>query len=212
MKCENCGEEINSSARFCPACGAKINNIVNALYSPACEVKSESDTVQSKSDTKAPPTSTKNAARMLSPQMGYYKFLIYFALFAGAVINILSAITLFTGSVYGDQDTIEMIYRYYPGMKGVDITSGLLLFCIAAYTFYTRYALANYLKHAPLCLYWLRIINLLYTLLYAAWASSVTGINLFDTKTVSSIGGFLVFLFIEISYFSKRKELFVNDL
>ena len=54
--------------------------------------------------------------------MGWYKFLIYFSLFASAALNIISGISSITGLHYGEFN--QLIYAYYGGLKTVDIIMG----------------------------------------------------------------------------------------
>ena len=51
-------------------------------------------------------------------KMGWFKFIIYFQLFASAVINAALGITAFTGSHYDGK--AELVYAFFPGMSAVD--------------------------------------------------------------------------------------------
>lgn len=78
MFCRNCGKEMTDGAAFCVSCGA-ANNPVN------CEANNP-----------------VNYAANQMP-MKWYNFLIYFALFAGAVLNVLTGIFMLTGAQYNMQ-------------------------------------------------------------------------------------------------------------
>ena len=47
--------------------------------------------------------------------MNYYKFLIYFALFVGAVINAFNGYQYLTGEIYDGRATL--LYAFYPEMS-----------------------------------------------------------------------------------------------
>ena len=55
-------------------------------------------------------------------QMGWYKFLIYFALFAGAFFNVCYAILYMTGSIYENEQIDSLtFYCLYSCVNEVDI-------------------------------------------------------------------------------------------
>ena len=66
--------------------------------------------------------------------MGWYKFLIYFALFAGAFLNVCYAVLYMTGSIYETEQIDPLtVYSLYPGVKAVDIVYGILLLVLAVF-------------------------------------------------------------------------------
>ncbi len=145
-----------------------------------------------------------------SYKLKWYKFLIYFALWASAVLNVVSAFAYFTGSIYGD--AANRVYSYYGGMKALDIIMGLILLGLAVFSIYVRFQLAGFKTGAPKKLEYLYIANALIPLLYLLAASSVTGISFTDLASGSwgSLAGSVAMVFINRNYFSKREALFVN--
>ena len=91
MLCPKCGNPVEEGDRFCLNCGA-----------PVAESAPEPQQV-------APATSLQP-----QPKMGWFKFLIYFSLFAAAVLNVVNAIQLLTGSHYGNT-IINLIYYFAAG-------------------------------------------------------------------------------------------------
>ena len=146
-----------------------------------------------------------------SDKLKWHKFLIYFALWAGAVLNVISGIRILTGSIYGVD--VDAVYRTYGGLKTIDVLYGLLLCALAVYQIYLRFQLAGFKKEAPGKLSMMYIITILLGLAYMLVVSAVTRISisaLLDSSTVGSYIGSIVFLFINKAYYGKRSHLFVN--
>ena len=145
-----------------------------------------------------------------SYELKWYKFLIYFALWASAVLNVFSAFAYFTGSMYGD--AANRVYSYYGGMKTLDVIMGLILLGLAVFSIYVRFQLAGFKTDAPKKLEYLYIANALVLLLYLLAASSVTGLSFTELASGSwgSLAGSVAMIFINRTYFSKRETLFVN--
>ena len=77
--------------------------------------------------------------------MKWHKFLIYFALWLGAVMNVISGFSLLTGSVYEAQGvSATQVYRAYEGLKGVDMLMGAATIALAVLLIVARFALAGY--------------------------------------------------------------------
>ena len=146
-----------------------------------------------------------------TPSMKWHKFLIYFSLWAGAVLNLLSAVQYFTGSIYGTGNEANMIYAYYDGIKAIDMLMAVLLIVIAVFSVVTRFALAGYKARGPQMLMGLYLINMIAAVFYLVIASVVTGISLgdlVDSSTLSSLISSIAMVFINKSYYGKRAHLF----
>ncbi len=146
--------------------------------------------------------------------MGWYKFLIYFSLFAGAVINIINGISTISGSQYGGQ--ADRVYTVLNGMKIVDVTYGILLIGIAALAIVARFQLAGLKRKGPALLYAYSISGMVATVVYLVLVGVIIsryGVNfgsIFDARIIGSILGSIIFLVINIIYFNKRRDIFVN--
>lgn len=146
-----------------------------------------------------------------TPSMKWHKFLIYFSLWAGAVLNLLNAVQYLTGSIYGSGSEANLVYAYYDGLKAVDMLMAMLLIVISVFSIVTRFALAGYKARGPQMLMGLYLINMIAAVFYLVIASVVTGISLgdlVDSSTISSLISSIAMVFINKSYYGKRAHLF----
>lgn len=142
--------------------------------------------------------------------MKWFKFLIYFGLWAGAILNFVNGIRQITGSIYLSEGIKpDLVYKTFPSLKGVDIFFGLIFCAFAVFQIVTRFYLAGFKKSAPVLLHVVYvsvgIISLMYGIIVASIIeSSIAG------EMIGSLAGSVVILFINIKYFGNRKHLFVN--
>ena len=140
--------------------------------------------------------------------MGWFKFIIYFQLFANAFINIINGISYLNGWVYLGKS--ELVYTFYPTLKIFDVCFGIIYLLIAGYAIFTRMMLAKYKKAGPLNLYICMGVNILMIIICYAVASSYMGTeNMANTATSSMIPSIALLIW-DVTYFNKRKHLFVN--
>lgn len=146
--------------------------------------------------------------------MGWYKFLIYFGLFAGAVWNFIYGIFYLTGYVYELADgSAELVYLVFPTLKTVDILFGIACFAMAAYAIVVRFMLAKLKKYSLVCLYLLYALVIIIEVIYLVVAANVINASIADVMDAQSIASLIwqfAFLIISIVYFSKRKDMFVH--
>ncbi len=154
------------------------------------------------------PLEQKSRERNRTVRMGWYKFLIYFALWLGSVLNLWNGIQMATGLVYSDDAAI--VYGYLPSLRIVDILYGALLLLCAAFGIYTRFMLAQFRKIGPTCLYALYAAIIVLPLGYAVLVSALIGANVLESDTLASAATSAVMLVVNIVYFRARKDLFVN--
>lgn len=154
--------------------------------------------------------------------MKWHKFLIYFGLWAGSILNLLTAAGYFTGAVHGD--AAEVIYQAFPVWKWLDIACGLLLIGLSVYGIHTRYQLAGFRKDAPkklLSLYAaMSIMFLAYTLssgvimthrlVSLGYPDAAEKIWFFVGKSFWPLLPMLIMYLVNKVYYGKRAELFVN--
>lgn len=189
MYCSNCGTKIDYESKFCINCGAELSQNASQNSEPS-------------------PLAQKPLG------MGWFNFLIYFALFAGAVINTVNGVRYITGLLYGDSLQAHFVYRTFDGLKTVDVIMGILCIAVAVFGLFTRFQLAKFCKKGPTLLVLLYasivVIDLFYIvgLLVVIPADSIREIN-FTNPVVSTLVPF-VMIFINLAYFKKRKHLFVN--
>ncbi|MBQ4435465.1 MAG: hypothetical protein II879_05155 [Clostridia bacterium] len=143
-------------------------------------------------------------------KLKWHKFLIWFALWMGALGNAVNAIGLIGGTAYVDQS--EEIYAAFERLRVIDLVWGIVLLGLSAYMIYVRFQLAGFRIDAPKKLSILYVANLVCSLGYLLAVSSVTHLSLrtiMSEITVTLIGSILM-LFINQNYYNKRLELFVN--
>lgn len=203
--CSTCGADIkNTNSQYCSHCGAKIE----AVPSAQSNVPVYEQSVQSQY--------TNIVTPIVQHPMNWFKFLIYFALFFGAFINFVFGFNYITGGIYfaqsNGQVTAAMVYAMYgDGLKVLDVIQGIFMIGIAAFGVYTRFRLAKYKANAPLCLYILYGVGIGVSLFYNVILLAVTGINqLVSVSSIVSIVSTVVFILLNYTYFTKRKDLFVN--
>ena len=179
MICSYCGTDNQANSKYCSNCGKEL----------VCEIIPEE-------------RSKKTFG------LGWHKFMIYFSLFAGAILNLSQGVQLIAGVQYGD--LAEQVYNYYRGLKSVDVLYGCSLIVVAAFFVYTRFRLAAFKRGAPKLLTILYSCTILLTLLYLALVDSITGISMMDTSVISSIVGSVTMAVINVLYYKRRANLFVQ--
>ena len=204
MQCPKCRAAMPNGAKYCTECGTKLpvqpDSVPNVPQPSIQEAPAyEAQPVM----TEAPP------AQELQPcEMKWYKFLIYFALWAGAIVNLIDSLQVFTGSILGDD--VEILYAYYPLLKVLNLAFALILVTYAVFAIYTRYRLAQFRQNGPVCLHALYLVQLAMVLIYWLAGSLILGEWLDLASGFSDLISSIVILCINIVYFRKRKHLFVN--
>ena len=153
---------------------------------------------------------SQNASSPENYKLKWHKFLIYFALWAGAIMNTGNAVLCIQGTQYAERS--EQVYALFPSLRTVDLFWGIVLLAIAAYMIYVRFQLAGFRINAPRKLSTLYIISLAASVLYLLAVSAVThqALSSFISDIVASIFSSILMLFINQNYYNKRLELFVN--
>lgn len=180
MFCRNCGRELVENESICPVCGASANG----------------------------DTATGHSALFysLAYPMKWYKFLIYFALFAGAVANVIGAIGTISGF-----STLSAIYAKYPAAVPVDICAAVISLALAALDLYTRHALVSYKKIAPMLLCISYAIPAVHTVVAVSIGTVITeGLISVGTNHVIGIIVNIIMVVANYVYFKKRQDMFVN--
>lgn len=165
----------------------------------------DNNSTQLQSSTPAQPT--------IDMPMKWHKFLIYFSLWASAVMNVINGFMMFTGAHYGGENEAKMVYNYFDGLKSVDVIMGVLFVGMAVFAIVTRFSLAKYPAKGPKLLLAVYGLNAVLTLVYPLLASAVTGMELselMDSSTISSIVSSVVMIFVNKTYYNNRAHLFVN--
>lgn len=185
MYCPKCGKPIPDGSPVCPEC---LQPLTDMAISPAAE----------------------NTAPDLP--MKWYKFLIFFALWANAILNILTGITHLSGMTYAAAGvTAKEVYAYFgQGLHVLDIAMGVIMIALGVFSIIVRFQLAGYKKQGPKMLLVLYGVSLVVSILYSIIASAMTSVNVVDSSSISSLVVSVVMIFVNYIYFKKRAHLFCN--
>lgn len=216
MYCRFCGTKIPDNVKFCPECGANLAPVPSAApeeSAPAAPAAPEIPTPFDPTPYDPAPYSADSFASAdvaAAPQRGmkWFKFIIYFQLWAGMLVNLVTAGKYFTGAYY--EGNAEMVYRFFPALQPLDIVMGVVCLALAVYAVVVQRALAKFRAKGPMMYYLMYIVNTAVTVLYLIIGSIIIGQSAFTAEVAGSIIGSIVMLFVSIPYFNNRKHLFVN--
>ena len=145
------------------------------------------------------------------PPMKWHKFLIYFSLWAGALINFFNGLQLLNGSIY--QGNADQVYSVFSGLKTVDMIFGIIYIAIAIFMIYVRFQLAGFKRGAPgklISLYVIQLVALFAYTLVASVTIHIPWAEIFSSSIIPSLIVSIVMIFVNRYYYSKRAHLFVN--
>ena len=216
MYCRFCGTKIPDNVKFCPECGANLAPVPSAApeeSAPAAPAAPEIPTPFDPTPYDPAPYSADSFASAdvaAAPQRGmkWFKFIIYFQLWAGMLVNLVTAGKYLTGAYY--EGNAEMVYRFFPALQPLDIVMGVVCLALAVYAVIVQRALAKFRAKGLMMYYLMYIVSTAGTVLYLLIASIILGQSVFTAEVAGSIIGSLVMIFINIPYFNNRKHLFVN--
>ena len=222
MFCKYCGRQIADGSLFCPGCGNRLDSAQEQTPPTQQTPPSQPGSYPNYTPTTPPPAggyrpnggyqSPNNAANFSGYPMGWYKFLIYFALFASCVLNALSAIGMFTGMFYDGAS--DLVYAFFGGLQFVDILYGIVMAVMAVMAILTRQKLAQFRKDGPTYLLMLYVINMAASVIYLILVAVIVG----DWVLTGDIMGqyvavivvSIIMIVVNNIYFKKRASLFVN--
>lgn len=185
MYCNKCGAQLADEAVYCPNCGQPTGRPVDARpYGP-----------------------TPFAPAL---PMNWFKFLIYFSLFASAFFSLLNAAVMLAG-LFLPKISIGLYYTVFPGLKPFYIVLSVLSVAQAAFAVYTRFQLSAYRKKAPLLLHIFFGVSSACGVISSLGTTLLTGGALQEiSQMISSLIGGVVLIALNSIYFKKRAALFVN--
>ena len=211
MYCRFCGTKIPDNVKFCPECGANLAPVPSAApeeSAPAAPAVPEIPTPYDPAPYSADPFASADVAAAPQRGMKWFKFIIYFQLWASMLVYLVTAGKYFTGAYY--EGNAEMVYNFFPALQPLDIVMGVLCLALAVYAVVVQRALAKFRAKGPMMYYLMYIVNTAATVLYLLIGSIIIGQSAFTAEVAGSIIGSLVMIFINIPYFNNRKHLFVN--
>ena len=163
-----------------------------------------------------------NAANSLP--MKWHHFLVYFGIWACAVLNLVQGILYITGLQYENIEGYEainkdVVYFAFPSMQTVDIAFSIGMFVCSAFALFVGYAMLNFKKGAPTLLNALYITVAAVSLAYCiAVVIILTSESNADIETIAPIisasagiaVGSIIAIIANTTYYKKRAHLFVN--
>lgn len=209
MFCKLCGKV--SSDNKCMYCGHKVNSEYNSSYgSQSGSTVEVTDSVNSEKDINLI-TSPINTQATLQIGMKWYKFLIYFALFAGAVINLITGIMTISGMTYRSMGVEPaLVYDAVKGLKVLDVVFGLCYIGLAVLGVVTRFKLSGMQKSGPKFLYAFYVVNVLLLVIYNVVVAKMLNVPMNYMANIVSVAINVVMIILNVIYFKKRESLFVN--
>ena len=204
MFCSSCGTQLPDGTQFCPNCGAPLN----AQQPP------QAPNFNQQNPYGNPPQAPLGVAPL---GMKWFKFLIYFLLFAVAIVNVIGGVNAITGANYTveGENVSALVYEVYSGLQTVDMIYGVACIALGIYQIYTRFQLAKYKANAPKLLLGMYVAN---AVIVAFYSFAVIGIVPTDVVShselmgqgIGSIIGAGVMLWLNKIYFDKRSHLFAE--
>ena len=197
-KCINCGAEIEEKNNFCPHCGTK------------CEDRKDVEPIVFKPSESVSDNRDEPAAQSNVHPMKWHNFLMVIMILGG-IVTIANGLNMMMGSEYLSSGyNSSQVYRVFPGLKGCDTFYGIALIALGVFEFIVRNRLNNFRANGPTSMKAMYILSIIASLIYIAWASSTTGVSLFNSSNMGSLVSSVLFLIINSVYYSKRGDLFVN--
>lgn len=141
--------------------------------------------------------------------MKWYKFAVYFQLFAFAALNMIWGMMHLMGPIFGYGKASEVIEKY-PNIEIVEIIMAVLAFLLAILCLVDRQLLWHYKVQGPKLYLLVMAFSGIYNFIYSALASIVIGLPIF---TQYDIGGLLSTIIIVVlcrNYFKERSTLFTE--
>lgn len=215
MFCGYCGAQVSEGAKYCPSCGAPINNAGN--------------TAQSQNSIPTPPYTPRDI-----PENGktwaeikrigciygedgkrygisWMKVLLYFTFFATAIVNFFSAIWLFTGFTYGED--LPYIRLNFPELRALDIVYGVFALILAAGAVFVRFRISGLKRDAMKWYMILFISGLIIGYIYLCVYAAIVGVSpaeVIADEIGSDTTSIVIFVINYCVYFKNRKCVFVN--
>ena len=188
---------------FCGSCGAPLPD-ENLKFCPRCGASTDGE-------TPTPQNSIPVIEEVKYP-MKWFKFLIYFGLFVGAIANAAFGVLYLTGFIYdissGEEGVHELVYAFFSNLKTVDVVFGVLFIALAVFGIYTRFRLAGYKKNGPACLIATYAASAIISFAYMLIVCIILGD--FSDSDFGSIVTSIAMIVLNYIYFKKRKSLFTK--
>ena len=206
--CTKCGTQMADGTAFCPSCGTAQSPQQPVYQQPVYQQPPYQQPPYQQPPYQQP---VYQQPWQAEAPMKWYKFLIYFLLFASAVLNAITGVQMITGSMYGG--SAEMVYVYFDGLQVLDVVMGLAVFGMVALAIFARFRLAGFYRNGPMLLVATYGANLVFYLIYMIGLVCILPTELVGELAPTFVGsmvGSIVMVIVNKIYFDKRKHLFVN--
>ena len=211
--CPSCGTACDDTQAFCPRCGSKLPAQQQPYGQQPPYGQQQYGQQQPYGYGQQPPQYGQPPQYSQGPALGmkWFKFIIWFQLFATALLNVISGISALTGSQYGSSADAELVYMFFPSLKTVDMIYGICLIVLAAGAIFVRMQLAGFRTNAPKLYLGLLAAAVAANLIYLVAAASIlSDLGLDFTSNISQLATSVVMIVVNSIYFKKREHLFVN--
>ena len=216
MFCPNCGTNVPENNAFCPNCGTALT----APQQPQQPTQPQQPVYQQPVQPQQPVYQQPAYQQPVYQQpymaqpvnvvpMKWFKFLIFFALWAGGILNLINGFTTISGAQY--EPFTDMVYAMFGGLKALDMIVGLGCIAIAALQIFTRFRLAGFYKNGPVLLLVVYAAAAALNLVQIIGANIILpdlGESLDMTSAIINVAMNAVMAFANYVYFNKRKEMF----
>lgn len=221
--CAYCGAAIEAGAQFCLNCGSPVpaeaaqpvaqQPYVQQPYTQQPPQQPYGQQPYGQQPYGQQPQYGSPLAQADMP-MNWFKFIIYFQLFAGCVLSVILGFVSLTGAQYDGY--AEMVYRFFPDLQTADVLYGLMLIAAGVFAIVARGRLSKFCENGPKMYYGYLIAQIVIPIIYLVMANSALGdvtryANIDYTSTYANLGTNAVMLACNVIYFNKRKHLFVNS-
>lgn len=141
--------------------------------------------------------------------MKWYKFAVYFQLFAFAALNVLQGIMHLMGFIFG-YGKASVIVERYPELKIVDIIMAVFAFLVAILCLVDRQLLWHYKVQGPKIYLLVMALSGVQNFLYSALSSIVIRLPIFRQYDIGGLISTIVIVILCRNYFKERAALFTE--
>lgn len=208
--CDKCGATVEETEQSCPFCGYIFEQ---PITQPSMKPQPTYEQPVNQPPYQAPVGQTVPDKYQGFP-MKWYKFLVYFALWAGSLLNAVTGIRQVTGT---SRENADILYSLAPSLKTCDIIFGILMILVAVLGVLTAIKLLQLSAMGPKLLMLLYIANAAISLIEMIVLVSIVKGNSkleMDSSVLTSVIVSIVVSGIMVAinwiYFKKRESIFVN--